>query len=77
MLLIFPPASCIYYSLIWDNYRIHKAKNIEEFAQLHNKELFLINLPTYSPMLNPQENVWECLKDTCFQCKARKTISRL
>ncbi|WP_051115657.1 IS630 family transposase [Clostridium pasteurianum] len=62
--------------LIWDNYNIHKAKNIEEFAQLHNEELFLINLPPYSPMLNPQENVWKWLKDTCFQCKARESIDK-
>lgn len=43
--------------LIWDNYKVHKAKIIEEFAELHKEKLFLINLPTYSPMLNPQENV--------------------
>ncbi|WP_242842399.1 transposase [Clostridium tyrobutyricum] len=55
---------------------MHKAKNIEEFAELHKEELFLINLPTYSPMLNPQENVWKRLKDTCFQCKVRESIDK-
>ncbi|WP_243124562.1 hypothetical protein [Clostridium sp. AWRP] len=30
---------------------------MEEFAELHKEKLFLINLPTYSPMLNSQENV--------------------
>lgn len=60
--------------LIWDNYKVHKAKIIEEFAELHKEYLFLINLPPYSPMLNPQENVWKWLKDTCFQCKARKSL---
>ncbi len=47
--------------VVWDNYRIHKAKAVSDlcrrFARLH-----LESLPPYAPELNPDEGVWNQLK---------------
>ncbi|MDU5082981.1 transposase [uncultured Tissierella sp.] len=45
--------------MIWDNARIHTSKAVEEFINQHEDALFILNLPPYSPMLNPQENIWK------------------
>ncbi len=63
--------------MIWDNARIHTSKAVEEFIKEHEDELFLINLPPYSPMLNPQENVWNKLKSYFYQYKSRSSIDEI
>jgi len=41
------------------------------------KNLVLINLPIYSPDLNPQENIWNRLKNCIFSNRARANIEDL
>lgn len=63
--------------LIWDNAKIHTSKTVESFIEEHKEELFVLNLPPYSPMLNPQENVWNKLKSYFYQYKSRKSIQEI
>lgn len=41
--------------MIWDNGRVHTSKAVEEFIKQHEEDLFILNLPPYSPMSNPQK----------------------
>ena len=63
--------------LILDNAKSHNCKKIQEFANAHKENLFLINTPTYSPELNPQENIWNRLKTCIFSTSARASINDL
>ncbi len=60
-----------------DNARIHTSKAVEQFIKQHEDELFILNLPPYSPMLNPQENVWNKLKSYFYEYKARSSIDEI
>lgn len=44
-------------TVILDNARTHSNKLIQAFWTANKDRLTLINLPTYSPHLNPQENI--------------------
>lgn len=44
--------------VVLDNFKIHKAKAVQEWLQRHRAQLRLYFLPTYSPRLNPIERVW-------------------
>jgi len=63
--------------VILDNAKSHTAKAIENFALMKRNRLHLIYLPTYSPQLNPQENMWKWLKDFCSQKEAFKNQQEL
>ena len=63
--------------IIWDNARIHTSKSVEEFIKTHEDSLFILNLPPYSPMLNPQENVWNKLKSYFYEYKSRSSIDEI
>jgi transposase len=63
--------------MIWDNARIHTSKAVEEFIKYHKDSLFILNLPPYSPELNPQENVWNKLKSYFYEYKARSSIDEI
>lgn len=63
--------------MIWDNARIHTSKAVEEFINQHEDKLFILNLPPYSPMLNPQENVWNKLKSYIYEYKARSSVDEI
>ena len=39
--------------------------------------LVLINTPVYSPQLNPQENIWNLLKNKVFTIGAKDSIDSL
>lgn len=54
----------------WDNAKIHTSEIVKEFARVHEQDLFLINQPSYSPELNPQENMWKWLKNFILKSKA-------
>ena len=59
-----------------DNARTHNCACMQKY--LNSKEnLVLINLPTYSPDLNPQENIWNRLKNCIFSSRARANIEDL
>lgn len=57
--------------LILDNLGIHKTARVREFVESTNGKLRLFFLPPYSPVLNPDELVWNELKG-----KMGRTTSR-
>lgn len=60
--------------LIWDNAKAHK--KVENWAYQEN--IFTINLPAYSPDLNPIERVWKSCKRWVNEqpyCKHLSTLS--
>lgn len=57
--------------LIVDGHPSHKAKLIDRFLDAHKGKLRLFLLPPYSPELNPDERVWNDLKNNCI---GRKVI---
>ena len=62
--------------IIMDNARTHNCACMQKY--LNSKEnLVLINLPTYSPDLNPQENIWNRLKNCIFSSRARANVKEL
>lgn len=62
--------------IVMDNARTHNCSGMQKY--LDSKEnLVLINLPTYSPDLNPQENIWNRLKNCIFSSRARANIEDL
>jgi transposase len=63
--------------MIWDNARIHTSKAVKEFIENYADTLFILNLPPYSPMLNPQENVWNKHKTYFYEYKARTSIQEI
>jgi len=49
--------------LIVDGHAAHKAKMVKRFLAEHDEKLRLFFLPPYSPELNPDERVWNDLKN--------------
>lgn len=58
--------------LIVDGHPTHKAKCVRNFVESQNGMLKLFLLPPYSPELNPDEYVWNDLKNKCI---GRKIIT--
>lgn len=51
--------------LIWDNAPSHKSQTVKQFLaqqEEQNPEIWMTNIPPYSPELNPIEQVWGYLK---------------
>lgn len=48
--------------LIWDGHPTHKSKKVREFIASFDGKLEVYLLPSYSPELNPTEQVWNNLK---------------
>lgn len=63
--------------IILDNARTHNNARIQEFWESNKERLVLINTPAYSPQLNPQENIWNFLKNKIFNIGARENIDVL
>lgn len=63
--------------LVLDNARTHNNAKIQEFWEANKERLVLINTPAYSPQLNPQENIWNLLKNKIFNIGARENIEVL
>ncbi|MGB3224615.1 MAG: IS630 family transposase [Desulforhopalus sp.] len=49
--------------LILDNHSVHRSKEVRDFVKSTNGKLHLFFLPPYSPELNPDEHVWNYLKN--------------
>jgi transposase len=49
--------------LIADRASFHRSKQVRTFIWHHRDQIRLSYLPTYSPELNPDEHVWEEIKD--------------
>ena len=56
--------------LIVDNHPAHRAKSVKTFAGTVKDRFRLFYLPSYSPELNPDERVWNDLKNNAVgkQC---------
>lgn len=63
--------------VLLDNAGFHVSKTMQAFAEAHRGELFIINTPRYSPKLNPQENIWNKLKNCIFSASAYPSINEL
>jgi len=48
--------------IVTDNYKPHKYGEIVEFLEQNKNKIAVYYLPTYSPDLNPDEEVWKYLK---------------
>ena len=49
--------------VVLDNYSTHKTKAVGQYVKEHADEFELLYLPTYSPHLNPIEDVWRVVKN--------------
>ena len=63
--------------LIVDGHPTHKAKCVREFVESQEGKLRLFLLPPYSPELNPDEYVWNDLKNNCIGRKALSSKEQL
>lgn len=63
--------------VIWDNAKFHTSRFIRSFINLNSDNISTIQLPRYSPQMNPQENIWNWLKARLYKPSARKSIDEL
>jgi transposase len=63
--------------VILDNARIHTAESVKDFAKEHESDLYLLFQPKYSPELNPQENIWNWMKNFLSKANAYRSIDEL
>jgi len=63
--------------LIVDGHPTHKAKCVRRFIESQQGKLKLFLLPPYSPELNPDEYVWNDLKNNCIGQKALSSKAEL
>jgi transposase len=49
--------------LIVDRARYHTSRMVREFIWHHRRQIRIFYLPSYSPEINPDEHVWEEIKD--------------
>ena len=70
-------AEAIQVVMVLDNYRIHKAKAVQEWRRRHRREFRLYFLPTYSPRLNRIERVWRHFRRNVTDNYFFKTMTRL
>ena len=49
--------------LIVDNHPVHRSKAVKQFVESTKGMLRLDHLPPYSPKLNPDEQVWNYVKN--------------
>ena len=69
------PTGRIY--LTWDNAYTHFGGEIETIRKEAQGRLILLNLPTYSPWLNPIEMLWRCMRYGVTHCELFTELSDL
>jgi transposase len=62
--------------VIWDNGPAHRGEAIRTYLKTPNLQLRLVALPAYSPDFNPDEAIWEWVREevtanTCFGTAAK------
>jgi transposase len=62
--------------VVVDNYKIHKAKAVEQWLATHPR-VTLLFLPTYCPQANPIERVFGDVHDCCTRNHRRKRLPDL
>ena len=63
--------------LIVDGHPVHRARTIKAFADENNDRFRLFHLPPYSPELNPDERVWNDLKNNTIGRKSIESKEQL
>jgi transposase len=63
--------------LIVDGHPAHKSKKVTKFVESVNDRFRLFYLPAYSPELNPDEYVWNDLKNNAVGRKVITTVKQL
>jgi transposase len=66
--------------IVTDNYKPHKYGEIVEFLEQNKNRIAVYYLPTYSPDLNPDEEVWKYLKNVkllAHQARNKKEFTPL
>jgi transposase len=63
--------------LIVDSHPVHRAKTIKAFAEENKDRFRLFHLPPYSPELNPDERVWNDLKNNAIGRKSIESKEQL
>jgi transposase len=61
--------------VIWDNHSAHLTPLVEKTAQ--DLQIVLVNLPPYSPNLNPIERIWKQVKKTISQAGLIEHVHQL
>jgi putative transposase len=61
--------------LIWDNHKAHLTPLVERAAREAN--IVLVNLPAYSPNLNPIERIWKQIKKAISQAGCIENLKQL
>lgn len=49
--------------VLWDNGNIHRCPEVKTFVWLNRHRLSLRRFPPYAPEMNPDEGIWNALKD--------------
>ena len=63
--------------LIADRASFHHSKKVRGFVRSHRKRIRVYFLPSYSPEMNPDEQVWNIVKSKKIGKKSIKTKSEL
>ena len=61
--------------VIWDNHKAHLTPLVEQTAK--DLQIVLVNLPPYSPNLNPIERIWKHIKKTISQAGTIEDLKQL
>ncbi len=61
--------------LIWDNHPAHLTPLVEQTAK--DLQIVLVNLPPYSPDLNPIERIWKQIKKTISEAGLIEHVKHL
>ncbi|WPP48406.1 IS630 family transposase [Catalinimonas niigatensis] len=61
--------------LIWDNHKAHLTAKVEQRAK--DLQIVLVNLPAYSPNLNPIERIWKQIKKTIAEAGVIDNLKQL
>jgi transposase len=63
--------------VVWDNGPIHRCVEVQTFVWLNRDRLGLRRLPPYAPELNPDEGIWDVLKNDKLANFCPKTLEEL
>jgi transposase len=63
--------------VIADNATFHRSQEVRDFVRSHRHKIRMFFFPTYSPKLNPDEQVWNEIKHRKLQKQPIKNKSDL
>src|SRR5271170_761927 len=63
--------------VLWDNGGIHRCVEVNTFVWLNRQRLELRRLPPYAPELNPDEGIWDVIKNDKLANYCPKTLEEL